>query len=107
MNWQIKRHLPGPECVALHIAGLVRAPRRQTIVPSKYNVDVWIERLLPWAMERILRHRMREEVGFSNSLTQVHDVHRTASSALTPARVREATSPSHRAPAGEELDRMQ
>jgi short-subunit dehydrogenase len=84
MNWQIKRRLPGPECVARHIAGLVRDPRRQTIVPSKYHVDIWIQRLLPWAMEWLLRRRMSEEIGAGNSVTQVHHVRRTEDSEFTP-----------------------
>jgi NAD(P)-dependent dehydrogenase (short-subunit alcohol dehydrogenase family) len=44
--------LPGPEIIARAIARLIVHPRRELIVPRYYAGAVWVERLLPWLVDR-------------------------------------------------------
>jgi NAD(P)-dependent dehydrogenase (short-subunit alcohol dehydrogenase family) len=52
--------MPGPEVVAKTVARLIRHPRREAIVPRYYCVLVWLEHLLPWLADALLRPRRRK-----------------------------------------------
>ena len=84
MTSEMRQKLPGPDYVARAIAGLVLTPRRQVIVPPHYYLDIWTERLIPWVMERILRRRMCERDGTTNSMLGMTEIERIASPAPPP-----------------------
>ncbi|MBO0823296.1 MAG: SDR family oxidoreductase [Actinobacteria bacterium] len=47
MNRNSGGRMPGPEVVAKTIADLVRRPRREVVVPSRYRAIVWLEQGFP------------------------------------------------------------
>lgn len=47
--------MPGPEVVAQTIAGLIRRPRREVIVPRYYGVAVLVEGVAPWLVDLATR----------------------------------------------------
>lgn len=50
-----RERMPGPEVVARAIAGLIRRPRREVIVPGYYSVAVLIEGMAPWLVDLATR----------------------------------------------------
>lgn len=61
MTRRNKLPMPGPEVVARAIANLVTHPRREVVVPRSYRLIIWLERLLPWLADRLLRPRARRD----------------------------------------------
>ena len=55
MTRGLKAPLPGPELVARTVARLARHPRREVVVPRFYRVPIWIDRHLPWLVDRLVR----------------------------------------------------
>lgn len=47
--------MPGPEVVARAIAGMIRRPRREVIVPNYYSMAVVVEGLTPWLVDLATR----------------------------------------------------
>lgn len=47
--------MPGPDVVARAIAGLIRRPRREVIVPNYYSMAVVVEGLAPWLVDLATR----------------------------------------------------
>ena len=56
-----REHMPEPELVASTIANLVICPCREVIVPLKYHVIIWLDRLLPGITDFIFYRSHRQE----------------------------------------------
>lgn len=55
LNANMRRRLPGPEIVVRAIIRQILHPRRERIVPRRYRIAVWFERLLPGVVDRFAR----------------------------------------------------
>jgi short-subunit dehydrogenase len=69
MTSALHDRMPEPELVARAIANLVNHPRREVIVPLKYQGIVWLDKLLPGIADFAFhwRHRRdREQGNYSN-----------------------------------------
>jgi NAD(P)-dependent dehydrogenase (short-subunit alcohol dehydrogenase family) len=51
----VKAPMPGPRVVARRVARLARHPRREVVVPGVYRFPIWIDRYLPWLVDRFIR----------------------------------------------------
>lgn len=55
MTASMKLPMPGPEIVARKVAGLIKKPKREVIVPGVYRIMPVIERHLPWLVDLAVR----------------------------------------------------
>jgi short-subunit dehydrogenase len=56
MTKHVAARMPGPELVATTIAGLVRHPRREVVVPGKHYAIAWLEQMFP-SLADLAHHR--------------------------------------------------
>lgn len=65
MTRHVTARMPEPDLVAMAIAGLVRRPRRELVIPRRHYVIAWLEQVLPSATDLLHRRRhwsgVREE----------------------------------------------
>lgn len=61
MTSTLRERLPEPELVASTIANLVVHPRREVIVPFKYQAHVWLDTLLPEIADFLFHRRHRHD----------------------------------------------
>jgi short-subunit dehydrogenase len=57
MTSQVAAPMPGPELVATTIAGLIRHPRREVVVPRRHYALAWLEELSASITDRVHRAR--------------------------------------------------
>lgn len=53
----LKLPMPGPEAVALTIAGVIHRPRRRAVVPWPYGPVMYLAKLFPWLTDAVLGSR--------------------------------------------------
>lgn len=65
MTRHVAARMPGPDLVATTIAGLVRRPRREVVVPRKHYAVAWLEQAFPSMADVVHQRRhwspVREE----------------------------------------------
>jgi NADP-dependent 3-hydroxy acid dehydrogenase YdfG len=61
MTSALEEDMPGPELVARAIASLALDPRREVILPPKYQAVVWLDRLFPRVADLAFHWRHRHE----------------------------------------------
>lgn len=75
MTSHLQERMPGPEIVANAIAGLVLSPRREVILPFKYNAIVWLDEFAPVVSDLafLWRHRNDKEQEVDTRLDVLRD----------------------------------
>jgi NADP-dependent 3-hydroxy acid dehydrogenase YdfG len=61
MTSALQEHMPEPELVSRAIVNLVSHPRREVIIPLKYQGIVWLDRLFPGFADAAFHWRHRQE----------------------------------------------
>lgn len=61
MTSALRERMPEPELISCAIVNLVNHPRREVIIPLKYQGIVWLDRLFPRVADVAFRWRHRQE----------------------------------------------